>query len=637
MSNDLMILKELEKEIGTQLPQRDQDEIRESMNLGYAVDDRGYVVGVSFSGIKNLNRIPETLLKFNRLEKLGFIKGGIRDFSELEKLPNLISLTIWDNPIDDISFLQGLSRLTTLDLFNNHFTDISALQGLRRLTTLKLFNNDLTDISALQELNWLTTLYLSGNRFTDISVLQRLSDLTTLVLSDNHLTDIFILQELTKLTRLDLRNNQIKQLPEALVDLGMEIYMDEKLRFSGDKGIFLYDNPLETPPPEIIRKGKDAVKAYFRSLEKGELPLNEAKVILVGDGGAGKTSLVKRLVGKPFDENEPKTHGINIDRWEVKHQKSTIKINTWDFGGKEIMHHTHQFFLSRRSLYILVLDSRKDEKTEYWLKHIRSFGGDSPILVVLNKIDQNPSFEVNRRFLREKYSNIKDFFRLSCADNTGIDEFKKALQSAMGEVEIIRTTWAENWFHVKQQLETMNAPFISLDRYREICEEEEIDEQSGQDTLVDFLHDLGIVLHFDDLGLKDVHVLEPKWVTEAVYKLINSSIAADSKGILNPACLGEILKQQKETDYDYPPDKHHYIIELMKKFELCYPLEKGDILIPDLLAVEQPEFEFDEGNSLKFIFEYDFLPPSVMPRFIVRMHNGYQGLLPLADRCAVGK
>jgi hypothetical protein len=45
------------------------------------------------------------------------------------------------------------------------------------------------------------------------------------------------------------------------------------------------------------------------------------------------------------------------------------------------MHATHQFFLSKRSLYILVLDGRKEEDAEYWLKHIESFGGDSPVLM----------------------------------------------------------------------------------------------------------------------------------------------------------------------------------------------------------------------------------------------------------------
>ncbi|MCI5164221.1 MAG: hypothetical protein D3917_19850 [Candidatus Electrothrix sp. AX5] len=60
----------------------------------------------------------------------------------------------------------------------------------------------------------------------------------------------------------------------------------------------------------------------------------------------------------------------------------------------------------------------------------------------------------------------------------------------------------------------------------------------------------------------------------------------------------------------------------MRKFELCYELEDGQVLIPDLLEVSEPPFDFDEQGTLCFLLEYkDFLPPSVMPRFIVKRHK----------------
>jgi internalin A len=76
----------------------------------------------------------------------------------------------------------------------------------------------------------------------------------------------------------------------------------------------------------------------------------------------------------------------------VKNGEREIKVNFWDFGGQEIMHATHQFFLSKRSLYILVLDGRKDEKPEYWLKLIENFGGDSPVLVVIEVLSFSTIF-----------------------------------------------------------------------------------------------------------------------------------------------------------------------------------------------------------------------------------------------------
>lgn len=57
------------------------------------------------------------------------------------------------------------------------------------------------------------------------------------------------------------------------------------------------------------------------------------------------------------------------------------------------MHATHQFFLTKRSLYLLVLDARSSEeqnRLEYWLKIIGSFGGESPVIVVGNKLDLPP-------------------------------------------------------------------------------------------------------------------------------------------------------------------------------------------------------------------------------------------------------
>jgi hypothetical protein len=64
---------------------------------------------------------------------------------------------------------------------------------------------------------------------------------------------------------------------------------------------------------------------------------------------------------------------------------------------------------------------------------------------------------------------------------------------------------------------------------------------------------------------------------------------------------------------------------MMKKFELCYTLENDrEILVPDLLEVGEPEIPFDSADSadaLKFLVSYNFLPPSVMPRLIVRLHR----------------
>jgi internalin A len=506
------------------------------------------------------------------------------------------------------------SGVTTLDLSGNRLTQLPPeLFQPKNLTVLWLNGNLLKTLPPeIGHLNKLTTLNLSKNRLTVLPTeIGQLTNLTVLSLGNNQLTALpKEICQLTNLEKLSLYNNRLTTLPPDICKL-------TKLKY-----LTLDDNPLTSPPMEIAEKGIDAIRQYFAWIEQGDQPLNEVKIILVGEGAAGKTSLVKKLLGEAFDKDEDTTHGISIRGWQPNNGSKQIKVNIWDFGGQEIMHATHQFFLSRRSLYVLVLDGRKDERPEYWLRHIESFGGDSPVLIVLNKHDANPSFDLNRPFLLQKYPVIKGFHRTSCKTSQGIERFRGVLLDQLAKVEMIGIRWPKSWFQVKERLEQMPQPYISCDEYATFCQEAGIAEDSGREILVDFLHDLGVAVHFKDFELKHTHVLDPKWVTAAVYKIINAEQIVASGGILHVNSLTEILRKQDKELYDFPAEMHRYILDLMKQFELCYDLDRERVLIPQLLPVAEPDFSFDYAGSLRFAFLYeDFLPTSILPRFIVKRHG----------------
>jgi small GTP-binding protein len=355
------------------------------------------------------------------------------------------------------------------------------------------------------------------------------------------------------------------------------------------------------------------------------------KVILVGDGSAGKTTLCKRLRGLDPDPRESQTHGIEIHDFAMHCARGSILVHFWDFGGQEIMHATHQFFLSRRSLYILVLDGRKEEDADYWLKHIESFGGESPVVIALNKVDQNPGFEVNRKGLQDKYPGIRGFFRLNCLDkaDAGVRDLLEFLPAQLADVEMARSSWPTRWYNVKKRLQKENKPYIENREFVELCNEEKILDEMKQKTLIRYLNDLGVALHFEDSRLNLLQILNPHWATEAVYRIINAKTVADAHGLLKLDAIPAILKRCDGQRFDYPPEKHGYIVDLMKKFELCYELSSARILLPDLLDVQEPKFRFpsDGGPILRFRFDYDFLPRSIMPRFIVKLHADIEGKL----------
>lgn len=528
----------------------------------------------------------------------------------------------------DLEFLKQLEEELGLGLPQQDFRIITqgssgyALDNQQHVIGLNLHNLQLRNIPiVISQFIHLIGLSLYHNQLSVFpEEILKLSQLQKLSLSRNYFTDLpDDLTRLKNLRYLDLTDNRLKVLPEAITTLGLEIYWEGE--FFQSEGIILEDNPLENPPVEIVKQGRLAVVNYFRSLQQEQKILNEAKVLLVGEGGAGKTSLVKRFFGEEFDPNESQTHGINIKPWKLGDGEQNITVRFWDFGGQEIMHATHQFFLSKRSFYVLVLDSRREENIEYWLKHIESFGGNSPIIIVMNKIDQHPGFDVNRSFLQKKYPEIREFYRISCASGEGMVNLVEGLSQALADVELLRTPLPATWFEVKAQLEMMTSSFIRYEDYEAICRQAQIFEKSEQHTLIELLNDLGVIVYFQEFGLHDTHILEPAWLTEAVYKIINSKQLADSKGVLALDEIDGILELSSESSHTYPRSTYRFIIDLMKKFELCYVVNEHHILVPDLLEVQEPYFDFDYENSLQFLVTYDFLPRAVMPRFIVKMHE----------------
>lgn len=108
---------------------------------------------------------------------------------------------------------------------------------------------------------------------------------------------------------------------------------------------------------------------YLRQLRSGEVrPLNEAKLLLVGQSSVGKTSLVQRLCHNQFDPHQPQTDGLSVTSWIIHVNSKDVRLNVWDFGGQEIYHATHQFFLTKRSLYLLVCNcctSEEENRLDY--------------------------------------------------------------------------------------------------------------------------------------------------------------------------------------------------------------------------------------------------------------------------------
>jgi internalin A len=136
------------------------------------------------------------------------------------------------------------------------------------------------------------------------------------------------------------------------------------------------------------------------------------------------------------------------------------------------------------------------------------------------------------------------------------------------------------------------------------------------DFLSRYYHDLGVFLHFQEHPiLRQILFLRPEWATGAVYKLV------DTKEVVK-ACGRFDFAQLRTIWFEYPEDKHLYLITLMKKFELCFQIEDTDsYIIPELLTPSAPDFAWDYQGNLGREYQYEFMPSGILTRFIVITHH----------------
>jgi small GTP-binding protein len=119
------------------------------------------------------------------------------------------------------------------------------------------------------------------------------------------------------------------------------------------------------------------------------------KVVLLGDGGVGKTSLIARYVVNKFDDKYIATIGTKVSRKDIQIVKPNLIINLrmmiWDILGQKEYSKIRSASLSGAQGLILVGDLSRPETIkslqDFWLKEVHAQVGMIPTIVVGNKVD----------------------------------------------------------------------------------------------------------------------------------------------------------------------------------------------------------------------------------------------------------
>ena len=391
-------------------------------------------------------------------------------------------------------------------------------------------------------------------------------------------------------------------------------------------------------PEEIKAQGAAAVGLYIEQLlSQGAERLNESRILILGDKGAGKTCLARRLKNPQANmtTTDESTAGVETTLWTLtpSDTRSETKVRIWDFAGHTVTHAVHQFFLSERCLYILVYDGRLDNGSslEYWLDHMENYGGNSKAVIVVNEKDQHKAqIPINK--LKAKYA-IESVYYLSIADVQQVEDLRSYIADLISQNPCWNSQLIpKHYYQVKEDLERLFnqsandkdiKEHIKLAEFKNIARKHDIDDV---EQLLKDLNALGISLWYPELGKFGKLVLNPEWISHGVYKIINWVANQASSYTISLGQFKQVFASGQDA-LRYGVEQHEFLFSLIKHYELAYQsqFDPQNLTIPHLLNEDQPDEQdmptFGVGESL--MLEYRAgqpLPPHTISRFIVR-HN----------------
>ncbi len=389
--------------------------------------------------------------------------------------------------------------------------------------------------------------------------------------------------------------------------------------------INLKDNPFENPGVEVIKQGNAAILEYFKQIQKGEKLLLEAKLVLLGDGRAGKTSLANRLLGKPLPTERDRTKGVDIviGEYQFEVEGEDFKLHIWDFAGQDKYKPLHQFFYTEGAVYVLVADSG-NAQTDFddWFQTADLFGAGSPLVVVLNEFSETMGKSTfDEDHWRKQFPKlIKEVHLVNLQSQKNVPQLEESLCYLAKNLPHTKTVYPKNWADIRSELERRrDENYISVQDYFRVCEQNDLAGDESALLLSGILHRIGVCLHYQHNPLLEQYViLKNEWATQAVYKILeDETISERKKGFFDWSDLKRIW-----SDAAYKR-MHPQLLELMQQFKMAYALpNRTEYVTPPLLPPAPPDdWKFPDGEPLELYVEYEFLPKALLTQFIVTRHT----------------
>ncbi|XP_030851496.1 uncharacterized protein LOC755988 isoform X2 [Strongylocentrotus purpuratus] len=372
---------------------------------------------------------------------------------------------------------------------------------------------------------------------------------------------------------------------------------------------------------------KQQAEAEAEQLEDLAKSLDEETFNLV-------TSQVERLLK---DAEDGKTDLLAEKETEQDDSKKIV-LSIWDFAGQSVYYTTHQVFLSSRAVYIIVfnltheLDApaqtqirRGDDTVEYaeseftnldfmdfWMRSIHAYTAENRSNALDNTMLSPPIFVVGThraslssdpveqaRMVEEKFLRIRQnllgkpylphiipsFYAVENNIDEGDDEQVTKLRKHVEEVASKEPYMGEHiplrWLRFQQKvadLVSQGINYMSLDNMSEVASSVGISSEAGLQTMLQFYHDLGIIIYYggpgaSDSSLRNTVILRPQWLVDIFRRVITIKDIDDKWSLLLDAWTkldeyGILQDQLLDHMWHDVIDQKEVLVGLMEKFDL---------------------------------------------------------------------
>ncbi|KAK3770733.1 hypothetical protein RRG08_011777 [Elysia crispata] len=421
--------------------------------------------------------------------------------------------------------------------------------------------------------------------------------------------------------------------------------------------------PLDGAIQDFILNSRYPVKdilGFLQSVLEESTVYNSMNLMFVGFHSIGKTSLLQKLcergrtlqksthwrdrVNKEVGKKQTtllSTVGIDINELLLeKRTKGPVVFRTWDFGGQKEYYATHQYFLSPRSLYLVVwsiIDGERGvESLLQWLINIQARAPGAPVIIVGTHLDILKDKATRRNFPEDFEESMmlliqKMFLSNPEPDKSGLPNILAAVNVSCktGEnIRILVDMIYENSFELKhprsrtqhligqkiprkylllqsiirelafERLKLDKEPVLNRSKYT-LCVQNKMMEHGVTFRDVEeleqatrFLHENGVLFHYDDLPLKDLFFLDPQWLCDQLAKVITVKEINNfaQRGVMRLKSLEFLFKSARSQIGDY-------ITNLLNKFEVALQFDKEYLLLPSLLPTETELLEMARRKS----------------------------------------